>query len=333
IARLARSSKKVKAIGEIDLNNEMFYGQKVSAAKGHFRIDKGMVSLDNMYFAAGNSRIDLSGRIMPGKESNVSVFSTGAQLSDLYFLALALPQDFRDITGTASIDAKISGIFPKKFDKNFIGGIASLEGRLTVNIKNAVAAKQQITSAEADVLIKDGKIVIRKASVRTKNSYAAARGSVDGKGEGNIELSGNINLADFSPFTQKYAKILGVALVSASATGSLRDPVYSLDFSVSKPSYNEIRVDALSGKLLWSAGVLKTESSVKVELMGDSYNISGRADLSKNEPQISARVYTRRGGLASAISIAQMAYLELIERKGISGSASKVVISPQKLAL
>ena len=323
----------IKASGDIDLNNEIIYGQKVGTARGSFKIDKGIVFFGNTYFIVGASRIDLSGKIGPGKDSDLSVFSSGLQLSDFSFLTAALPQGFRGITGASSFDAKISGVFPEKFDKNIIGKIATLEGSVVVNIKNAVVAKLQITSAETDVIIHGGKIEIRKASVHTKSSYAEVKGSVDRKGGGKIELSGNINLVDLSPFTQKYAKILGIASVEASMSGSLQDPVCSLDFTVCNPSYNDVRVDKISGKLLWSGGVLKTQSPVKVELKGDIYNISGRADLGKKEPQISARVYTKQGGLDSAISIAQMAYLELIERKGISGSPSKVNIFPQKLEL
>lgn len=318
--------------GQMELSGEKIFGQSIRSARGSFAIDKGTLFLNQVSIISGASDLTVSGKFGPGRQTDIALRSGAFVMEDLSFLKRHLPKNLGEITGRGSLEARLYGMSPRSFGRDFFKNIENYSGYAAFRVEKIGLARQEIERASGAVELDRGRIKINSADIKTRNSSVSFEGTAEPRALA-LSAKGVLELADLMPVTQKYAKILGRVLFSAGAKGPLHSPRLSASFNADGPSYNEIRVDRIFGKVFYEAGRFGTESPIGLEQFGESYQISAEGDLSKTEPEIRARLYTKKGGLSSAVSMANMAYVELIERKGLASDGSTVKIRKDRLEL
>jgi len=318
--------------GQMELSGEKIFGQSIRSARGSFAVEKGSLFLNQISVISGASDLTVSGKFGPGRETDIALHSRAFDMEDLSFLKRHLPKDLGAVTGRGSLEARISGMSPKSFGRDFFKNIEAYSGFAVFRAEKIGLARQEIESASAAISLERGRIKINSTQVRTRNSSVSFEGEADRRGL-DLSAKGVLELADLRPITQKYARILGRISFSARAKGPLQKPHLSSAFIADRPSYNDIKIDRLSGNVFYEGGRFGTEKDLELAQSGETYQISAFADLSGPDPEFKGRLYTTRGGLGSAVSMADMAYVELIERKGLAADNPTVRIRRERLEL
>lgn len=318
---LENMSTKIK----VELRNAKIWEQEISAISADAEIDKGNINIKNISAYKNSSKIKLKGNLSSGLNANLEILTDGAYLEDFDIINRFLPHDLRGISGHLNAKLSLSGRL--NFRKgDFFDLIAPLTAKAEMSIRDGSIAGRSIKNGDFKLSLKNKALSLEKCQISSDHSKLSINGKIDENHNIKMPFDLKLDIADLQPITQKYAKISGKSSIKGSISGGLENPKVFIDFSATDLSYNDILLDALSGKIKYIDNVLYLQGPAKLLLGNDDYLIDSNISLFENPPSFEIKFYSKSGGLGSISQIAQMIYLEIVKRRGSFGKAPKDVV-------
>lgn len=321
---------RINAKGNIMLADATIKNQDIDFISAEAEFKNSSLRIKHLTLSKNNSLVEMKGDIGFGENTNFELSCQNGSLSDFEILNEFLPEEARGISGRLNANLAVWGTLPKYFKKNDFGFLAQLSAKGEVLVLDGSIAGTKIEKCEVNLDWKNRTLFVDKFEIKTEKSHALVKGSIDKNNKINLPFDFTLDLLDLRPFTQKFAKIMGKTKMEGKFGGSIEKPTANFEFSGENLTYNNILIDSLSGKIKYEDNTIRLFGPSKLSQGDDEYFIVLNSSLFAKEPDLDIKFFTKNGGLISISQIAQMAYLEIIQRRGILAKKSKQVILNEK---
>ena len=307
--------KNIEAEGLLLLSRGRIGSQRISRAQGRVRLSNGVFESEGFSVVLESSGFLLSGNVGINRQSDFKIVGRNLDLSDLKIIDDILPESAKGVSGTGNLNVSVGGYLSES--QNIAEAVKTLDISVEADVQGASLGVRNIKTARLSALWKNNSLSLNELYFETPDSRFYAFGKMDGNGNLSGSFDGNIFISDFSPFVQRYAKVLGRLSFEGTLKGTASAPDIAAAFIASGINYNNIQFDSLSGTARYKNATFYLDSPSALTYGKDKYSIYGRLSFDSLGPVYSGGVYTDKGNLDSLSSIAKMVYKEFGRRTNI----------------
>ncbi|MDD4179024.1 MAG: DUF748 domain-containing protein, partial [Candidatus Margulisbacteria bacterium] len=105
--------RNIFASGEAVLSDGQVGDQLFARAHGKIVLENGALSVLDTYVKQGATTFEVSGKAGVGRLTDLTISSKKIELADLKILNYFLPEDFRPVSGNASVEVRLTGLLPE----------------------------------------------------------------------------------------------------------------------------------------------------------------------------------------------------------------------------
>ncbi|MCX5726536.1 MAG: hypothetical protein NT030_05085, partial [Candidatus Saganbacteria bacterium] len=285
-AALSHPFLSLNVSGEAKISEGYVGDQIISAASGKIEAKEGMIKVNGLTISSGDSKLDVSGSIGLGDPTSLTLKGKEINLSDFKILNKFLPEEVGKIKGIADIDITLYGLLPKGGGFDPAKPLADLNARGRITMRNGVLFGEEVTSLEATASWEGKELQIDRFFFKTEKTEINLNGRINGKGEIDMYVSGNMDMKDIRALTRKYANISGNVYLTSKISGKLPIPDLVMDFAAKDPKYNSISLNSIKGSFSLKEGVLALEGPMTAQKGKDRYIVTGSVGFAEREPPI-----------------------------------------------
>ncbi len=318
--------ERISIKAKLNASNSTIKNQHIDSMMTDITIDRGQISIKKLTIMEKESVISAEGQMFFGGTSNLKLSSNSISIADLRFLEAFMPSELYGLDGKIKLDVKISGILPKDSGKNLGLAAKQLNYDCVLNITELSKASQDIGNIAAKLSWMNKESIIEELSLVSDNSLFFLKGKIDSGSNIDISFFGPINLTAISPFTQKYAKILGIVESQGTIKGNLSSPIIQTSFAGVNLVYNSIKAEKSSGKIKYQNGDLILSGPVVIYNGADKYALKAKVSINKKDIEYEGELSTDNTSLASASNISQMIYIEAKQKKAIADNNTEKIL-------
>jgi len=295
--------------GKLSLGNAMFASQKIAGGSATFKYKGQKLDLSSLVLQLGRSYLRISGQTGIGCQTMLSLEAVSAEASDLIFIETFMPKELIPVSGMLDLSLLLKGEITKESDiepsKFSVGG--------QILLRDGYLSYEKVKVVNINILWKGGRLTFRDSIIKTDSSDVLINGSMEayssprsGSGSSghagniNLDISGNLDLANLRPFTIKYGRLFGISKLKCHIDGSMDKPLFDITFDVSGLRYNEITINRLAGRVIGDGENVYFAKPLEIDQGNDEYVVSGKLSLTK-QPSIALRLDVLKGDLNTAV--------------------------------
>jgi|GEM_PF-5064902 len=320
----------IRAHGRIKFINGKIEDQSLDLAEGRIDFDHGEIEFDGFSVHSGDSRLLLSGKIGAEGPENLMIKGFPVDLEEIKLLNAYLPEYAEDPKGISHFEIELSR--KETAEVKDAAPLSDLNIKGKASLTNGRIAGEDIISAEADFEWKERNLDLKYLFVKTPLSEIVSAGKIKRDGAIDLSIGGKLDLKNIAPLTAKYGKISGIADLKGELKGSRDRPEITCDFLAKNIQWNELHIEMITGKAVYSEENLIFERPVSIFQKDDVYRISGGLNLretlgSKDEwvpPGLDIKIEIIKGALDTAVLLSEMINREFIARKAVIGGRGKI---------
>jgi len=310
--------KNIEAEGMLLLSRGRIGNQRISRAQGRIKLSRGVFESEGFSIVLDSGGFLLSGNIGVNKQSDFRIIGRNLDLSNLKIIDDILPDGAKGVSGTGDLTVSVGGYLSESL--NIAEAVKTLDMSVEADMLGASLGVKNIKNAKLSAFWKSKTLSLNELSFETPDSKFYVSGKMDRNGDLSGSFNGNIFISEFSPFVQRFAKVLGRLSFNGNLSGTVSTPDISAAFVASGINYNNIKFDLLSGTARCRNAVFYLGDPAILTYGKDEYSIYGKLSFDGSGPVFSGGVYTDKGNLASLSSMAKMAYEEFGRRTNTSNT-------------
>jgi len=313
--------KKLTASGTVEMSEIKLGEQSIDKASGGIELFNGKIKIIEANIKSGDSTINVSGEVGMGEPTELKIYSSLLNLSDLKILNNLLPPELKDPTGAAAVDFRIFGTLQKiaSFDD-----LMNLEAVGEIRVTGANLGGLLIREASLEAAWQSRNLSLKNLYFKSANSelsgyYSRSKTLLDAK------LTAKFDLSDFSPALKRIGFITGSGKIDVNLKGDPAKPQGQASLDIKNLRYNQIGIDSLNGALAIKDHELSFSRPIEILSGGNRFKISGGARLADDfqESEWAANIELQKGDITSLFDLLQKIYIE--SAKFVAPAASGLV--------
>ena len=303
-------NKNLAIEGNLALADPVIGNQPFSRADAAFKLKNNVLDISSLVLKTDNSSVHVKGQTGIGCATNLLVQCMSAEASDLKIIDALLPRELRPLSGKLDIDISLSGFITNEAD--FDPFKLKINGK--VSIRDGAASYEKIKEAAFNLNWSGAKLSLKDSKIKTLSSDLALNGTYEANGKLNMDITGDLDLADLKPFTLKYGRLFGSAKLTCHLEGRIGNPGADVDFDMKNFRYNDIMIDRIYGRAVYDGANIFLAKPLEIDHAQDNYVISGKFSTLK-KPAISLRFEVIKGDLDTAFSLFDAINTELSSKR------------------
>ncbi len=265
----ANPLEEISASANLVFNSGYVYQQYFEEIKIKANYSNNIITINQFIGKNGPELLEINGVIKNQNPIDLTVKTQNLNLEKALLVKKFLPIEFNKITGYCDSDIKLNT------SNNF-----NASGNII--LKNTTYLNQSIKEINTLFYLKDKNLTFKKLIITQNYSKLNCQGTfLTNTKKIDLELLPNsqIDFSEFSKIFHQHGKIKGVGTIYGTIIGTIKQPVFTLNFDLHEPKFNNLAFDQIQGQINYENQKIRLKDLL-IKHYKNSFLLNGYLNLS-----------------------------------------------------